>query len=551
MRRVLVLCALAALPSAVLARDYEWNWRLPPEVYRNLEFTCRASVDRATKVFAESYDALRRGTPVPELVPRFRAAAAEWKKVQIQAEAEGFDEQLLAYVIFMQGFARQCAHDRNEAIKLFGEVLDLYPDEKWIARPARYWLGTSKVGMGDVRAGDADIDELLAEAGERPDPIVACALNDRARRLWADGKEKPAIDYLKRVDETFKETNHWTWESANDFLGFAAAVAMDFPTMEAAVLRRVDEKDEKKVLDAKILALNRHLDWCVNGLRKYRGNPLEYFNTRYPKESERKAKLAAFVKGMGDWAQGLKPLFAEAGRPLEADVLAFRARIMGLSAPEAAKASEPIRAALGKLADPKLQGRLGRSAANTLGFVGAYDAGRAMADVIKDPVEANFARYDVEYLAGNWKAAAFALEEIVPRLAEDPGRQRDTRYTLGWVYRDQLRDYESAIRVYREIDNPPRQLWEISSAYRGAKRMKEAKAALGELVGMYPREAAAAVYRMGEWAEQDGDRKGAIAFYRRILSQPEWKKSDAASRAHQSLERLGVATGGAMLNEVR
>ena len=223
MRRVLVLCALAALPSAVLARDYEWNWRLPPEVYRNLEFTCRASVDRATKVFAESYDALRRGTPVPELVPRFRAAAAEWKKVQIQAEAEGFDEQLLAYVIFMQGFARQCAHDRNEAIKLFGEVLDLYPDEKWIARPARYWLGTSKVGMGDVRAGDADIDELLAEAGERPDPIVACALNDRARRLWADGKEKPAIDYLKRVDETFKETNHWTWESANDFLGFAAA----------------------------------------------------------------------------------------------------------------------------------------------------------------------------------------------------------------------------------------------------------------------------------------------------------------------------------------
>ena len=35
------------------------------------------------------------------------------------------------------------------------------------------------------------------------------------------------------------------------------------------------------------------------------------------------------------------------------------------------------------------------------------------------------------------------------------------------------------------------------------------------------------------------------------MKHPKWKQSGASSRAHQALERLGVATGGAMTNEVR
>mgnify|MGYP003301621981 CR=1 FL=1 len=139
----------------------EWDWHLPGDVYKELEFTDRAAVDRAVKLFQQAIDAERRGEKVTDLVPMYRAARAEWKKVQIQAEAEGFDEQLLSYVIFMQGLCAARAHDRNEAIKMFGEVIDLYPDETWVSYPARYYLGVTKVGMGDVRAGDDGGDPCI------------------------------------------------------------------------------------------------------------------------------------------------------------------------------------------------------------------------------------------------------------------------------------------------------------------------------------------------------------------------------------------------------
>ena len=60
-----------------------------------------------------------------------------------------------------------------------------------------------------------------------------------------------------------------------------------------------------------------------------------------------------------------------------------------------------------------------------------------------------------------------------------------------------------------------------------------------------------AILTLAQFCEADGDKKKAIALYRRLLSQPEWKKTGESSQAHQALERLGERTGGAMINEVR
>jgi hypothetical protein len=56
--------------------------------------------------------------------------------------------------------------------------------------------------------------------------------------------------------------------------------------------------------------------------------------------------------------------------------------------------------------------------------------------------------------------------------------------------------------------------------------------------------------RKGDWYRDDGDVKRAIGCYRRILAHAEWKKTAAASQAHQRLEVYGIGTGGAVLNEV-
>ena len=67
---------------------------------------------------------------------------------------------------------------------------------------------------------------------------------------------------------------------------------------------------------------------------------------------------------------------------------------------------------------------------------------------------------------------------------------------------------------------------------------------------MFANDAPRAVLTLAQFCEQDGDKKKAIALYRRLLSQPEWKKTGESSQAHQALERLGERTGGAMVNEV-
>ena len=51
--------------------------------------------------------------------------------------------------------------------------------------------------------------------------------------------------------------------------------------------------------------------------------------------------------------------------------------------------------------------------------------------------------------------------------------------------------------------------------------------------------------------KSDGEKEKAIGLYRQLLKNPKWKQSGASSQAHQALERFGIATGGAMTNEVR
>ena len=138
MRPAAVFAAFALAAAApAFGWEWEWNWRMPGDIYKGLEFESRNAVDRAYKATSAAMDAERARARPTDLVPRFRAAAAEWRKVEIQAESDNTSDALLAYAGFMQGYTRMKAHDVNEAVKFYGQVVDLYDDERWIAFPAR------------------------------------------------------------------------------------------------------------------------------------------------------------------------------------------------------------------------------------------------------------------------------------------------------------------------------------------------------------------------------------------------------------------------------
>ena len=113
-----------------------------------------------------------------------------------------------------------------------------------------------------------------------------------------------------------------------------------------------------------------------------------------------------------------------------------------------------------------------------------------------------------------------------------------------------LRDYDAAIKLYESAPEPPRTLWYVAQCHRAAGRLQKAQMQLDEICGIFPDEAALAMLTKGDWYRDAGEKKQAIGCYRRILAHAEWKKSQAASQAHQRLEAFGIATGGAVVNEV-
>jgi hypothetical protein len=69
-------------------------------------------------------------------------------------------------------------------------------------------------------------------------------------------------------------------------------------------------------------------------------------------------------------------------------------------------------------------------------------------------------------------------------------------------------------------------------------------------MSIFPDYGARSAYQMALYREADGEKEAAINLYKRLLRQKEWKKSPESSQAHQKLERYGIATGGAVINEV-
>ena len=484
---------------------------MPRERYSQLDFTARAGVDRANKATTAAEDARRCGKPQPDLIPLYRGAAAEWKKIQIQGEAEDFDESLLAYVVFMQGFCKMNAGDRNEAVKIFTELTDIYEDEDWITIPGRYYVGKCKIDMGDVRAGSAELDELLADDKAAGHPVLAFALLDRARKLWTDGKFEPSEKLYRRIliDE-FYEGAREPFQRAQAELFDRLCAEQKFAELPSVIFAGLKPEDEAERAKAMRAFLERFHFWMPHG----HDGPNCAANGRWPKEAERAAKVKAMRRGFLEWIKKQSAL-------LDKDV------------------------------PKKDQGyALLSFEISVLCFEKNFDQARSLVNRISDPVRQARRRYDVEHGAGQWPAALMALDEYIARKPGEEG-VRWAKYEKGWVYQERLRDYDKAIAVYQELANPPRTLWRMSECYRAKKDMKKCRAMLNEIASTCPGDAPRAVWVDAQYYEQDGDTKRAIALYRRLLSQPEWKKSAESSWAHQALERFGINTGGAMINEVR
>ena len=535
-----------ALLSASAEPLREWDWHLPGDVYKELEFTDRAAVDRAVKLFEQAVDAERRGVKVTDLVPRYRAAAGEWRKVQVQGESAGEgSEPLLAYAVFMQGYARQQAHDRNEAIKLYNEVLDIYPEQKFIAVPARYMLSRVKREMGDIKKANADLEEIVEDKAADGHPIYYNVLRSMASVRWAEGKPDEAAELWAKIVFSKKKVDWGLWCNSRGDLVLARVVTADFGELEPALFAGIGANKRKERVEA-VFANAR---WMGEIDRYGHHGVTQYLDRMYPRDkkaSERKKALEKIRKGYFAWLDGEASVFEGYDDGWTFALTQMRARLGYEKKDDILKRVKALEPFVKGAKPDEIDGRA-RTLANTMLEFGLEDAARSAATMIKDQKGRIRFQYDIECRLGAWKQAYMYLTEYMKLAPNDKG----AKYDLADLYRRRLGQAEKAIKIYLDINEPPKTLWLLADTYREVGKKNESYTTLTEIASIFPNDAPNAVLRMAQWKEQDGDKEKAIAFYRRLLSHPQWKQTGASSAAHQALERFGIATGGAMTNEVR
>ena len=546
-RKIPFAVLLFALVVPVATAAESWTWRMPHEYYQNLNFEKRASIDRARDAFIRAEDAQRHNKPVPDQIPMFRAAANEWKKFQVQFEFDAVDpveDAVNAYVLFMQAYSLQGARDRNTAVKLYNELIDLFPDETWLTPAAQYMIGKNYLDNGEANRAKRVFEEMLDNPAMADHPLISAACRYLGDYYWREGKYAQATEFWKQgTDKKYKEIAKSDYDAQRNYLIDSYALLGKWSSLTSYLLDELDEKNVEARVKAVIDVENRFQSWWARDQWKK-----WYWELRWPegKENERKKAEKVFDEGLCKWHEGLKPTFTAADCEWQWAMRTFRYR-HAWSVKEAHKMVSVLTKLL-KSSPKKDKEERAKEFINALNDFQMFDEARIVLPLIEATVPRLWMTYEIDQRAKNYDACVLTLQTIIANV--DPAISLEGKKRLAWLYKDRIRDYEKAIKLYQDISDPPRTLWDIQYCYRQMGQKAKAYAILEE-IAFFPEQKAAAYWKMGEYYKDDGEKEKAIACYRRLLSQPELKKSNESSWAHQRLEAWGIATGGGVGSEVR
>jgi tetratricopeptide (TPR) repeat protein len=183
---IVVLAALFAGLAAGSGRAQEAG--LSQDERAKLDTFEGVSIDKADKVF------------IAKDWPR---AVAEYDAFILQFP----ESKVTSYAILQKGRSLQEAQKRFEAIKVYEEVLDFFPDDVKYAAAALYRIGESHMQSGNVPKAMKAWLELSEDADYVKEPVGAPALNGLAQNLIKQGKADEGIRRFEQVAVEFRKKN--------------------------------------------------------------------------------------------------------------------------------------------------------------------------------------------------------------------------------------------------------------------------------------------------------------------------------------------------------
>ena len=185
---ILVLFLALAAIGLPLAAAHGRETALTPDERSKLDTFEGVTIDKADKVFAGK---------------DYRRSLAEYDAFIVQFP----ESKAIPYAILQKGRSLQLLDKRFEAIKVYQEVLDFFPDDVKYAAAAQYRIGQSHAENGDIEKAMKAWLALADDAEYAKEPLGAAALNALADNLLKQGKTDEAVKRYEQVGVDFRASN--------------------------------------------------------------------------------------------------------------------------------------------------------------------------------------------------------------------------------------------------------------------------------------------------------------------------------------------------------
>lgn len=532
MKRIVLLLAMVFMTVSVSAQEL---WRVvTAEQIKDMNQFQRVQYNKAL-------DLLRKD--------QFRAAATEFERFIIQHN----DSDVLPYMIFMRAYSLHRAKDRNQAINVYNEVLDFYPDEVNAAAPALYYRGVAALDNGDYSAGIKSMKELVDDEEYRTHPVAATALLSLVHNYWRLNDTNNASRYLKQIFRDFRKSNPNAADEARKFYtasclstGKTAEYAswyQDAYAETAAEKSWTPEQMKMNMANAAYDVYMHNYHWFfVNNdlMKKYRAGAARGPDPGKETWTILSGNKASYDKAGAEWDYFIRAirLLADKKYIPSADF----ERLVADTCAYVAKTAD----------DEKNKGRQQRRYAeifDTLLRGWRLDQASYVNSRITNEKTRAWNEFNILVKREKWEDAIRQLDTMQGKFKDDAGTVKSIGWNKADILRDRMKKYDEAIQLYRSISDPPGTLWAIVECHKRKGDGASVIAQLIEIENAFPNDGPRAALDRAYYYHNTGNGEKAIATARYIMKK--YPKSGQSSAAHQLLEQYGIdETGGGVLDDM-
>ncbi|MFZ4394100.1 MAG: tetratricopeptide repeat protein [Kiritimatiellia bacterium] len=562
-----VALALVLLGLASFGRADEVT--LSAEDYKKLDTLEGMLLAKADVIFAEAC----KDAPL-----KFRVAAPAYESFALQ-----FPKSVaVPYALLRQGRSMQLDKKRFEAIKVYTQVLDYYPNVLQYAGAALCYIGDSHFDNGNVKDAMKAWAEMAKDADYRKHVLAAGAINHLADNLVAQDKWSDAVFYYEQISTDFRNSNRPAAGYAITKLRFYYVRVKPDVTKLRALYDKIAGFDDRPIspddvdfwknvmesvgahggFDDKTQKAERnsyygywaksmegkHLKWddfqiTIANYRLREEEDLKKWYDRLDKQYKDNWKMGDYDRTMKWMVLYLNhlPKLQEYYNKLAFDKMQNSQiidliKILYSTAGDAAAKTYPI----GRGTIPRLKSGTPDSVREGLArFIWLKD-GDAVEMLCKGMQDLDLAKWTLM----NFYVESYKIDKalaLADELVKSPGYAKKTYLVRAGIYRGK-KMYNEAIGDYMMYDQPPGTFYSIAECYMEWGKPSMAITQLSEIESFFAGEAPEACLRIAYVHRATSQQKLYIAGLRSVLKK--YKSSPQSSTAHQLLQQMGVDPGG-------